>query len=127
MHVCDPVTHLFQVWYAVVTWLVEFVILKAVLYMLGIASFVPWLELVAYSGVCGQATYVCLLLHHTTPPQSCQINTHVPCGRVHVHIPQCHFASRCNWGLECILCPVGLLLNLHSCVPCAHHEAHHIP
>uniref|UniRef100_A0A061SMH0 Integral membrane hrf1 family protein n=1 Tax=Tetraselmis sp. GSL018 TaxID=582737 RepID=A0A061SMH0_9CHLO len=37
-------------WYAALTWVVELMLLKAVLYALGIAAFVPWLELLAYSG-----------------------------------------------------------------------------
>jgi len=37
-------------WYASFSWAVELLLLKTILHLLGIASFVPWLELLAYSG-----------------------------------------------------------------------------
>uniref|UniRef100_A0A7S1X8F4 Uncharacterized protein n=1 Tax=Tetraselmis chuii TaxID=63592 RepID=A0A7S1X8F4_9CHLO len=57
-----PETMYNTAWYALVTWVLEFVLLKAVLYMLGIASYVPWLELASYSGYMFTSLSVTLLI-----------------------------------------------------------------
>lgn len=111
---------LFQAWYAGFTWGLQVLLLKTVLYMLGIASLVPWLELVAYSGaqLFPAPAFCCAASQEEMPDLS---------ARLHVFPAKPHCHGRDDGWIHGVLRVLGIRISLHCRLPRPNHEKDHLP